>query len=187
MDAFSYLSVLLSIILGLAITQVLQGVRGLLLARTRVRIFLPVLLWAGMIVAMAVQSWWASFGLADHREWTFGAFGIVLVQTILLYMLAALVLPDFPPDAPTDLHAHYYRERMAFFGIVVVMLVVSALKDVVLDRHPPSGANLAFHLVFIATGLVAMIARHRRVHEALALATAALLTSYIALLFARLG
>ena len=34
MDAFSYLSVLLSIILGLAITQVLQGFRGLMLARS---------------------------------------------------------------------------------------------------------------------------------------------------------
>ena len=33
MDAFSYLSVLLSIILGLAIAQVLQGYRALLLAR----------------------------------------------------------------------------------------------------------------------------------------------------------
>ena len=32
MDAFSYLSVLLSIILGLAITQVLQGFRGLMLS-----------------------------------------------------------------------------------------------------------------------------------------------------------
>jgi len=35
MDQFSYLSVLLSIILGLAITQVLKGFRGILLARSR--------------------------------------------------------------------------------------------------------------------------------------------------------
>jgi hypothetical protein len=39
MDAFSYLSVLLSIIIGLAITQVLQGYRGLLLARHRTTLF----------------------------------------------------------------------------------------------------------------------------------------------------
>ena len=38
MDAFSYLSVLLSIILGLAIAQVLQGYRAILLARGRVRL-----------------------------------------------------------------------------------------------------------------------------------------------------
>lgn len=33
MDAFSYLSVLLSIILGLAIQQILQGYRALILRR----------------------------------------------------------------------------------------------------------------------------------------------------------
>lgn len=38
MDAFSYLSVLISIILGLAVTQVLQGFRGLMLARAGARI-----------------------------------------------------------------------------------------------------------------------------------------------------
>lgn len=35
MDAFSYLSVPISIILGLAIVHVLQGFRGMMLARSR--------------------------------------------------------------------------------------------------------------------------------------------------------
>ena len=38
MDAFAHLSVLVSIILGLAITQVLQGFRGIVLARTGPRV-----------------------------------------------------------------------------------------------------------------------------------------------------
>ena len=38
-DAFSYLSVLLSIILGLAITQILQGLRRLMQARSRLRVY----------------------------------------------------------------------------------------------------------------------------------------------------
>lgn len=37
MDEFSYLSVLLSVILGLAVTQILKGFRGLLLSRARAR------------------------------------------------------------------------------------------------------------------------------------------------------
>ena len=35
MDAFSYLSVLISIILGLAVTQILKGFRGIVLSRAR--------------------------------------------------------------------------------------------------------------------------------------------------------
>src|SRR6185312_11679923 len=40
-DAFNYLSVLLSIILGLAITQILKGFRGLTLSRSRVVAYWP--------------------------------------------------------------------------------------------------------------------------------------------------
>ncbi|HEU4696571.1 MAG TPA: hypothetical protein VFR92_06375, partial [Sphingomicrobium sp.] len=86
MDAFSYLSVLLSIIIGLAITQVLQGYRALLLAKARVRSDGTALLWSVSLLLFATQAWWASFGLREHREWSFLAFAIVLLQMILLYM-----------------------------------------------------------------------------------------------------
>lgn len=187
MDAFSYLSVLLSIILGLAITQVLQGVRGLLLARSRVRLYFPSLLWAGLILVIATQMWWSSFGLAGRAEWTFGAFGMVLLQTVLLYMFAALVLPDFPAGETHDLRAHYYREARPFFGTFVAMLAVSLLKDLVLDGRLPTAANLAFHLLFGASAVAAMVTRRAWLHEALAVATTGLVAGYIYLLFSRLG
>lgn len=38
MDEFGYLSVLLSIILGLSVTQLLQGLSGIIQARARVRL-----------------------------------------------------------------------------------------------------------------------------------------------------
>ena len=53
MDAFSYLSVLLSIIVGLAITQILAGFRGFLLdlcaTRERRRVNRAVELWLQML------------------------------------------------------------------------------------------------------------------------------------------
>ena len=94
MDAFSYLSVLLSIIIGLAITQVLQGYRALLLSRSAVRLDAAALIWSGLLIIMAIQSWWASFGLREHGEWNFISFAIVLLQMILLYMMAAVIFPD---------------------------------------------------------------------------------------------
>jgi hypothetical protein len=44
MDSFSYLSVLLSIIIGLAVTQVLQGLRVLMLSRETARLYTPSLI-----------------------------------------------------------------------------------------------------------------------------------------------
>jgi hypothetical protein len=50
MDEFSYLSVLISVILGLAVTQILKGFRGILLSRARIRIYWPVIAWAALLL-----------------------------------------------------------------------------------------------------------------------------------------
>jgi ABC-type glucose/galactose transport system permease subunit len=55
MDAFSYLSVLLSIILGLAITQVLKGFRGLMQARARLRTYWPTVGWEILVFVFGVE------------------------------------------------------------------------------------------------------------------------------------
>ena len=72
-ESFNYLSVLLSIILGLAITQVLQGLRGLILTRAKIKLYSPTLIWAGLALLFAIQGWWASFGMRRHANWTFVA------------------------------------------------------------------------------------------------------------------
>ena len=186
MDAFNYLSVLLSIILGLAITQVLQGYRAILLARARTKLYVPTLIWSALLLVFSAQLWWASFGLASHTGWTFAAFGIVLLQTILLYMMSAIVLPDIPHGEVLDLKEHYYREVGPFFTISLLMLAVSIIKDWMINDRLPDATNLGFHLTFAAMSLIALSTRRPRVHEYLAAAMVMFVIAYIGLLFARL-
>ncbi|MGZ3377182.1 MAG: hypothetical protein ACXU8S_11345 [Phenylobacterium sp.] len=187
MDAFSYLSVLLSIILGLAITQILMGYRGLLLARGRVRFYGPTIVWSGLLLVIAAQNWWSSFGLSYHRDWTFLQFSTVLLQTVLLYMMAGLVLPDIPASEPVDLRAHYFRERRPFYGAFVLMLGVSVSKDWILQGRLPAPENLAFHAVFVSLSLLAFFIRRPRFHEIATPVGAAVMAAYVTLLFFRLA
>ena len=113
MDSFNYLSVLLSIIIGLAVTQVLQGLRVLMLSRETARLYAPSLIWAAVVLLIATQMWWSSFGLRDQGEWTFGLYGLVLLQVALFYLASGLVLPDLKPDK-IDLEADYFRNRGGF-------------------------------------------------------------------------
>ena len=116
MDSFSYLSVLLSIVLGLAITQVLQGFRGLILTRARVKRYLPTLIWAGLTLLIAIQGWWASFDLRVRAHWSFLAFFVVVLQAISTYMVAALVLPEITGQMVIDLREHYFAHRRWLFA-----------------------------------------------------------------------
>ena len=186
MDAFTYLSVLLSIVLGLALTQVLQGYRAILLAKGRVRHSATVLIWSGLLIAMVAQAWWASFGLRDRTQWDFLSFAIILAQMGLLYMGAAVVFPDIPVGEKVDLADHWARHRKPFFAFLLAMLTMSLLKSIALDDRLPRTTDLYFHLLLAAVGVIGIIIRNQRVQLLLACTTAALLVAYVTLLFAHL-
>ena len=186
MDAFSYLSVLLSIILGLAIQQVLQGYRALILSRRTIHFYPLPLIWSVLILLMTTQHWWASFSLAQRTEWSFAAFATTLVMTGLIYMLAAIVMPDVPPEQPLDLKAHYFREAPAFFGIAASVLLWSMFREYMLEGRLPERENLIFHLLFLACAVPAALFRRERLHQLLTGAMVVLFVSYIVLLFGQL-
>src|SRR5690242_855024 len=107
MDAFSYLSVLLSIILGLGLTQLLTAAGRLIRHRDRVRVHWLPLVWAAVLLVIYVQVWWSMYGLRLRSGWTFGAFSIVLAQTAALYLMAAVVLPEHVDEAHGDLGVYF--------------------------------------------------------------------------------
>jgi hypothetical protein len=186
MDEFGYLSVLLSLIIGLAIAQLLQGFRGMALARSRVRLYPPTVAWSATLLLIAVQTWWSMFGLREKQSWSFLEFAVVLAQTILLYMLAGLALPDFVGDQEIDLGAHYHRHRRLLFGVAIATALVSLTKDLVMTGHLPQPANIGFHLFFIAAALTAILTRREWYHRVLGPVMFLMFCLYIGLLFTRL-
>jgi hypothetical protein len=185
-DTFSYLSVLLSIIIGIGMSQILTTMGRLIQQRDAVRFYWPPLLWAGMLLLIYVQSWWAMFGLRTHTEWRFLEFVIVLLQTITLYMMAAVVLPDQIEESGVDLRVHYEKHQRWLFGFLLATLLVSVLKDVILGGRLPERANLGFHVFLALSAISAMVVRRVRYHEFLAVLTPVAMVAYIAALFARL-
>jgi hypothetical protein len=185
-DAFSYLSVLLSIIIGLGLTQVLTASGRLIRHRERVRAYWPSLVWAAVLLLIFVQAWWAMFGMRRHTDWTFFTFLMVLLQTVTLYMMAAVVLPEEVDEAGVDLRAYYERQRGWLFGFLLATLVVSVVKDVALTGALPGPANLGFHAFLAGAAVSAIVVRRARYHEVLAVVGAVAMGAYIALLFARL-
>ncbi|MEP7042918.1 MAG: hypothetical protein ABI843_07635 [Dokdonella sp.] len=186
MDAFSYLSVLISIILGLAITQVLKGFRGLMQARSRLRMYWPAVVWSILVLVIAVQSWWAMFGFRHRLDWTFFAFSIVLAQTITLYLMAALVLPDFFGETPIDLRDYYYANHRWFFALLVVLILISLSKNLILTPDLLDKRDLGFHIAFGSGAMVGALSRNDHVNAWLAVLSAIGIGAYIAVLFTHL-
>ena len=187
MDAFGYLSVLLSIIVGLGLAQVLTAMGRLIRHRENVVFDWLPLLWAGVMLIVFVQVWWSMFGMRTRTDWSFVSFLLVLAQCCTLYMMAAVVLPEQVEERAVDLAAHYQRQHRWFFGFFLATLVISVIKDLVINGHWPTPLNLGFHFLLAATCVSAIMVDNRRYHEVVGVTTPAALGLYIGLLFMRLS
>jgi hypothetical protein len=186
MDAFGYLSVLLSIIIGLGITQLLTATGRLIRHRDRVRIhWLPVL-WATVLLLIYIQVWWSMYGLRLRRDWTFLAFCIVLLQTATLYVMAAVVIPEQVDEVGVDLEAYFERHHRWFYSFFLATLAISVLKDVILGGHLPDQTNLIFHAILALGCVTGLFAQGRRLQQLLGIGFAVVIVAYIGALFARL-
>ncbi|HEY2138451.1 MAG TPA: hypothetical protein VGH00_00120 [Chthoniobacterales bacterium] len=186
MDEFGYLAVILSIILGLSVTQLLQGLSNLINARERVRIYWPAIGWALLLLVIDIQAWWSMFGYRARHSWTFIQFGILLLETILLYLLAALALPSTVGDEIVDLRANYFRHSRWFFGTFLGALMVSLLKNVIMSGAIQGPFDLSFHLFWLVGTVFAAVTRNDRFHKVFVCVAGLSFIIYIGALFAEL-
>ncbi|MBP6011633.1 MAG: hypothetical protein KBA31_05330 [Alphaproteobacteria bacterium] len=186
MDAFAHLSVLISIVLGLGITNVLMGLARIVQMRGRVKIYWPPILWALVLLVIHVQTWWSMFGLRNIETWTFLAFSLTLMQPIFLFFLSALILPDFDRDDALDLRVNYYAQARWFFGILLTLLLTSLARTFALEGRLPAAPDLAFHAGFIAGVIPGLVLTSETFHKISALVAAGAVFAYVALLFTTL-
>ncbi len=185
MDQFEYLSVLISIILGLGITQLLTGFGRWLEQRSTFMAYSPAIGWAAFLLIVHVQTWWSMFGLRHWSDWNFLQFSLVLLQPSILFLLAILAFPG--PNSSDDLRANYFVQRRWFFGLLMALLVVSIVKDLIRSGNLPDAPNLAFHGVFFSLAAIGFATESERVHRRLVVGALASIAVYILLLFATLG
>lgn len=185
MNAFEYLSVLVSIVLGLGITQLLTGFGRWLEQRHTFRAYAPAIAWAAFLLFLHVQTWWTMFGMSGHDDWNFLQFSAVLLQPVILFLLAVIVFPG-PHAQTSDLRQNFHDQRRWFYGLLIAVIVASLLKDATRGELPDP-ANLAFHALFLVLAGLGMASANERLQRYLAFFSLGIFAAYITLLFAELG
>lgn len=103
-----------SIILGVGITDELMSLHRILRARRRIRWDWAVPAVALLVLLTIVQIWWSTQDLSrQYGPLTIGAYLPLIVELVLLFLLAAAVLPDDVPAEGLDLKA-YYQENGSY-------------------------------------------------------------------------
>jgi hypothetical protein len=183
---FEYLSVLVSIIIGLALTQLLSGAARLIQLRHRIRMHGPTLWWMLVLFLIDIQVWWVAFERRGNEEWHYFSFLLYLLIPVMLFLLSYLVLPDLGDEDTADLAANFDDNRAWYFGLLAAIPLVSLLEQFVRGAGVAVDADAGFRVVFAAAALVAGRIRSTRFHLWNAIAMLALFLGYVAMLFLRL-
>jgi peptidoglycan/LPS O-acetylase OafA/YrhL len=169
---FEYLLALVSILIGLAVTDLSSSLHRLLRARRRVRWhWLP--LAAGLLVMMLIlEFWWIFYGLGTSRAWThYGAFLVLAASLVCMFLLASATLPDRVPEEGLDL-SRYYEENGRYFWVLFALFVVLMIAvELIAEWHRAMELSVLrqtlLNLTLVAVLLSLAHFRNRRYHTVL--------------------
>lgn len=184
--AYEHVLVVMSIVLGLAVTQLLKGAAQLYRARARIRTYWLHWAWTALLVVFSLFLWWTYWNYRSITEWTFLRFVLYLSPAVTFYFLSAIAFPD-PADGVTDLRAYYFSNRPGFFGTFAAYAVLAGLTAMVVRGLPVLDPSNSFRVGMVLLMVVAMRASSARVHAVLFGVAASLLLAFIALFQFRLG
>lgn len=137
-NVFSYLTVLISIILGLAIAHLLAGVARSVSRRATTVFYWPTLVWIVVLFILIIQVWWVDFSLSVVPRWTLAGFVSTLLIPATLYFMSFLILPE-----SSDMRATYFENRVWFFWLLAAVPFFGTLQQLLVESHVHRDADTA--------------------------------------------
>lgn len=130
MDIREHSITLVSVIVGLGLTELLANLNVLIRSRLGVRWYALPLLWAAVCLILVVNLWWGIYlgaiGIATPSN--AGAFLLYLIVPVLLYLVCAAALPDVRAATAVDLHTSYYASSRYFSALLSAYVAATMLQ-----------------------------------------------------------
>lgn len=157
-DAFSFVFSLFSIVLGLALTEVLGGLGKALQSRKKVKIgWLTPLL--GLLIGLDVTSFWSvGWSVRSRISAHYLALMSGLFITGVYYLAARLAFPADPSEWP-DFDRYYFEHKRMVIGGVIICNLMANMAQLALGFRlfgdaltiaETLGTYLFFSLIFVA-------------------------------------
>ena len=124
MGYFEYVMVLISIIIGLALTHILTAL-GSAVHRIRghgppIKLDAVYMIWTLGILIILTSFWWTEFKFQETvTEWTFGLYLFLIALAISQFLLAVILVPP-GMQGVEDSYQYFMEGRRWFFGAFAV-------------------------------------------------------------------
>ncbi|HEV8702089.1 MAG TPA: hypothetical protein VGV60_12520 [Candidatus Polarisedimenticolia bacterium] len=165
MDGFSYLSVMVSIVLGLGLTQLFAGIGNLVQIRRRVRLYWLHSLWVLLLIVLHLHMWWSFWALRGVADWTYAIFVYVLIGPGALVIASHIIIPELI-DNRIDIERHYFDTSPLFFGILTVAAAWAMFLEPIMGLRAFFVPFRILQVIAVATFASCSASKDRRLHAA---------------------
>jgi len=183
---YQHVVVVMSIVLGLSVTQLLKGLAQLYRTRNRVRPYWLHTAWVVLLVFFSLVLWWLFWNYRSIEDWSFFRFVLYLSPMIVFYFLTSIVIPD-PSDPVTSYKDYYFSSRAGLFGTFALQIVLAHAAGVVVRGLPLLDPADPLRLAMVALLLIAMRSASERVHAVVLTLFAIAMVVFVMLFHVRLG
>ena len=180
-DLYLHIRVIISIVLGIAITRVLSGLAKFVQHPGKLKVYPVHLLWALIVLISSIHFWWWEFGLAAITSWRFELFLFVLFYAFLFALMANILFPDELEEYAG--YQDYFQSRRGwFFGLLIVSMLTDWFDSAIKGHAYLASFGIEYPVRIVATialALTAMRTRNARFHLVFALAYLVYYVSWI--------
>jgi hypothetical protein len=169
LSPFEYVVVLVSIILGMGITQLITGFAAIVLRWNYVKLYWPHLVLIALIFIIHIQDWWATYALRNNTSWNLLMFLFIIMYPVTLYVLARILFPIRWSPVPFDLKTFFYDNFRKIYGFMIFLPVHSLIENYFIRGYEFKDQFLQLALVIILGLIVILNKKDEWVHKALAI------------------
>ena len=186
MDKVSLLLTLYSIVAGLGISRLVQGVTAMIQVRSNLRFYWMHTAWIMIIFMAHIVSWFALMRFATGAHWTVFNAMLALFMPIVLYVVSDLVVPPLGDGQHTDLREYYFHNCRWFAGLMIGFVALGVAVQLAVEHQADLSGGAVLRAIAFVTLAVGVSSRRPAVQATVALAILAIGTAGAALISARL-
>lgn len=180
MSEFEFSTVLVSIVVAIAITEILATWGRMIRLRRRVKPYWVHVGWMALVLLLAIQFWWSLWELREWPDWNFFQFLFLLMPFLTLVVLAFLMCPDLATADYETAEEYFYRNSSWTFGLASVFIVQLMVVNPVLRGETWLGLPNQIRGAALLSILPLAFSRSRRIHAGVVIACYVLFLFFVA-------
>lgn len=134
-DIFNFILVMVSLVLAIGVTHLVQGVATVIRLRGTTRLETLPLVWSASLFLVAAIFWWSLWDLRG-ADWRFYHFFYMLLAPTLLHVAATLLISTNALESGASMRSEFDRIRGPFMVVMAIFSVLVTCKGLVVGVEP---------------------------------------------------